>query len=90
MRNHKAEALKTAGSRQKNPKGGVVASDYGWTTVDDLRARAYERATNAEDTPKFIEASATRYGNLDAAQLRRFGSLASNYVHRELDSNSRI
>ena len=90
MRNHKAEALKTAGLRQKNPKGGVVASDYGWTAVDDLRARAYERGANAEDIPKFIDASATLYGNLDAAQQRRFGSLARDYVHLELESNSRI
>jgi hypothetical protein len=90
MRDQKTEALKTAGSRPTNPKGGVVASDYGWTALDELRAQADERAANAEDMRKFIDASATLYGTLDTAQQRRFGSLASGYVRRELDSNSRI
>jgi hypothetical protein len=90
MRDQKTEAVKSASSRPANPKGGVVASDYGWTALDDLRAQADERAAKVEDMRKFIDASATLYGTLDATQQRRFGAIARDYVHRELDSNSRI
>jgi hypothetical protein len=89
-RDQEAEAAKSAGVKLTSPRDGVVASDHSWTAMDELRAQADERAANGDDTRKFLDASTTLYGSLDSAQQRKFGVLARDFVHREMDSRSRI